>query len=111
MANAVFEVKKVQLQPKEGEEEGREITLTPLPIKQLRKFQQEFARLEDADDDEKALDVFFDSAVIAIQARNSGVTAEELEETLDLPTIMEVLRVCGGIEMDPNRLNPATAKE
>ncbi|MGH0052420.1 MAG: hypothetical protein ACQ5SW_03390, partial [Sphaerochaetaceae bacterium] len=78
---------------------------TPLPIKPLRDFMEEFQKLQDLEeDDAEATEILFNCAVIAVQARNKDVSRDELEETLDLATAMQIVQVAGGLEA-PNPMS------
>lgn len=110
MANQVFTVETFVLQDEEGNP-GKEVRVTPLPIKPLRAFMAEFKKLGEAEDDEEGTEILYNCAVIALKARNKGLEDEELENSLDLPTVIKIVEVAGGVNLDPNQPVPATAKE
>lgn len=101
MATQVFRQETFQLQDEFGDP-GREVKITPLPIKWLREFMEEFNKLQEVKEDSEATEVMYKCAVIAIKARNREVTEEELENTLDIATAMQIVQVAGGIDLDPN---------
>lgn len=103
MATRARNAEKVEFQ------DGTEVTLRPLTIKNLRTFMEQLADVqkqnaeaaEDADESGLAyLESFIDLALFCLNAqRDKQMTKEELEEVIDLPTVQDVLRVCGGIEL------------
>lgn len=108
MANQVFKVESFVLQDEEGNP-GREVRITPLPIKPLRDFMAEFGKLSEAKNDEDATNIIYNCAVIAINARNKEIPEGELENTLDLPTAIKISEIAGGVQLDPNQTAaPAT---
>lgn len=102
MATKVFSVEVLELQ------DGKKVQIAPLPVKPLREFMKIYGKLKDAKDEDSGIEIMFDAAVFALTRRNE-VTEDELEESLDLPTMMKVLEVCGGLNFaDPNLLAAAT---
>lgn len=111
MAKTVYTEETIQLQS------GEDVTLRPLDIKSLRKFNTKLAELrkiwenEDADEDE-AMDVLVDMAGICIarQLPELAGDRDRLEESLDLGTIYKLLDSCGGLRLnDPNQQAAAAA--
>lgn len=122
MANYVFRPVDITLQ------DGKEITLKPLPLARLRRFMDAWGWFAKAEDDNDGFDVFINCAGIALEANFKGefdtlksTPAEQeegqflseeykshLEEVLDLDTIYKILEVTGGIKLnDPNLLAAA----
>lgn len=102
MATQVFKVEKFVLQDENGEA-GKEVTITPLPIKHLRKFMDTFQKMSEVESELEITDLMFECATIAVQARNPDITAEELEDSLDLQTAIKILELAGGVNLDPNQ--------
>lgn len=110
MATQVFKRETFTLQ-QVGEDDPREVVITPLTIKHLRPFMDKFQELMKVKTDREGTDILFDCAVIAIQARNKGFSVEQLEEELDLPTIIKIVELAGGVTLDgsdPNQTSPLT---
>lgn len=111
MATQVYKKETFLLQNIEGEDV--EVIITPLPIKYLRPFMEEFQNLMESKTDTEGTNVLFNCARIAVQARNKDVTEEQLEEMLDLPTIIKIVELAGGVSLDgsdPNPTGPATSE-
>lgn len=107
MATQVFTREEFVLQ---GEEELK-VFITPLPIKHLRPFMEEFQKLMKAKTDLEGTEVLFNCAKIAVQARNKDVTEDQLEEGLDLPTIIKIVELAGGVTLDGGDApNPVAAQ-
>jgi hypothetical protein len=96
LATKVYETYEIELQ------NGTVVTLRPLPIAQLREFMTHMAKLDGSLNENEAVVALKTSAPEL--AANKG----ELENALDMPTIMKIVEVCGGIKMDdPNLLAAA----
>ena len=102
MANSVVKEEKVTLQ------DGKELVVRPLNIKNLRKFMevvQKFQEIEDESEME-GLELMLDCVQIAL-AKNAPEIADDrdyLEENLDIHNIYQIMNVAGGVDMsaDPN---------
>jgi len=102
MANSVVKEEKVILQ------DGKELVVRPLNIKNLRKFMevvQKFQEIEDESEME-GLELMLDCVQIAL-AKNAPEIADDrdyLEENLDIHNIYQIMNVAGGVDMsaDPN---------
>lgn len=122
MATRVYQEEDIVLQ------DGKEITLRPLPIGPLRRFMEAFDGMKEVKEDDDGLDIFVNCAGIALEkdykgtfdslkaddaARKKGqfLSPEyktHLEDVLDLDTIYKILEVCGGIQLNnPNLVEAA----
>ena len=100
LATKVYDTLEIELQ------DGTEVMLRPLNIKQLRKFMDVVAKLSDAGEMDN-LDLLLDACAIALSKKLPDLVADRdrLEEALDIPTIWKILEISGGIKMnDPNLL-------
>ena len=80
---------------------GKNVLVKPLPIKPLRQFMETWAKMEKLDKDATEIDmvdIMFECAYIVIAAFNEDVTREQLEDTLDMKTMQQVLALGGGIQ-------------
>lgn len=109
MAKTVFRSETIELL------DGTAVTLRPLSIKNMRAFQEEFAKMQ-ADSDESEVDSALDGLVAlafcCLQQDNKEIAAkkEELEERLDLDSAYKIIEVCAGIKLnDPNLVAAAQA--
>lgn len=123
MATRVYDEVDITLQ------DGKEVTLRPLPIGPLRRFMEAWNKFVEVKDEDEGMDVFINCAGIALEKHFKGefdsLKASEterkkgaflsveykeyLEETLDLDTIYKILDVCGGLKLnqDPKALQEA----
>lgn len=101
MATTVYDVEKIKLQ------NGSEVELKPLTIKELRKFMTVIQKTAEVSTEDETLTLLIDACAIALEKQLPDLVKdrEALEDTLDVPTINRILEVCGGIKMDdPNQL-------
>lgn len=121
MATTVYNQEDIVLQ------DGKEVTLRPLPIGRLRRFMEAWGRFANVKNDDEGFDVFLNCAGIALESEFKGqfdslkaskdeqekgqYLSEEykeyLEDTLDLDTIYKILEVTGGIKFDANLMTEA----
>lgn len=104
MATTVYDVEKIKLQ------NGAEVELKPLTIKQLRKFMEAISKTSEAQTEDETLNTLIDACAVALEKQLPDLVADRdaLEDVLDVPTINRILEVCGGIKMDdPNQLAAA----
>ena len=106
MATTVYDVVEIELS------NGEAITLKPLPIKQLKKFMDIVKEMElpENESEDAAMDVFIKAAMVCLEASKSPLATNKdlFEETVEVPTMMKILEVCGGLKLnDPNLLGAA----
>jgi hypothetical protein len=93
-------------------EDGTTIFIKPLPIKQLKKFMLVIRELdsEDIKTEEDAMDIFVKAAMVCLEKGNPeiGLSREKFEEVVNIPNMMKILEICGGLKLnDPNLLGAA----
>ena len=101
MATTVYDVEEVKLQ------NGQDVKLRPLSIKELRKFMAVMSTTQDAEDEDAALNILIDACAVALERQLPELVKDRdlLEDALDVPTINRIIKVCGGIDLeDPNLL-------
>jgi hypothetical protein len=119
MATTIYKQKDITLQ------DGTEVTIKPLAIGRLRRFQEAWKKFAEAEDENAGLTVFVNCAGIGLEenftdkfetlkapaaqkAKGEFLSPEYktyLEDVLDLDTIYEILNVTGGIVMnDPKAM-------
>ena len=105
LATAVYDVDKIKLQ------DGTEVELKPLTIKQLRKFMEVIQKTTEAETEDQTLDILIDACAVALEKQIPDLTKDRdtFEDVLDVPTINRILEVCGGIKMDDPNLLAAAA--
>lgn len=106
MPTAIYDVAELEL------ENGETITVKPLPIKTLKKFMNVIRELDDENvkSEESALDVFIKAAMVCMEksAPHLSKDREAFEDAVNVPTMMKILEICGGLKMtDPNLLGAA----
>ena len=104
MASTVYNVEEIQLQ------NGANVKLKPLSIKELRKFMVAIQKTADIKSEEETLTVLIDACAVALEKQLPDLVKDRdaFEDALDVPTINRILEVCGGIKMDdPNLLAAA----
>lgn len=95
MATKIYDVGIVELI------DGTEIEIGPLKIKYLREFMEIFDLIKLTKDDTQAIRLLAECARVAMKQFYPKIkTIEELEDSLDLPTIYRILDLAAGIKID-----------
>jgi hypothetical protein len=95
MATEVYESAYIKLI------DGTSVYITPLKIKYLRQFMQEFETVKRANGDDEAIAGLARCALITMQQYYPKInTIEELEDSVDLKTIYKILDIAAGIKID-----------
>lgn len=102
MATTVYDIVEIELS------NGESISIKPLPIKQLRKFMEAIKEMDsDNTTEDGAMDLFIKAAMICLENIKPELSTdkEKFEEVVEIPTMMKILEVCGGLKLtDPNLL-------
>lgn len=106
MATTVYDIVEIELS------NGRTLTLKPLPIKKIRKFMDLVRSVDDNanESDDAAMDVFIQAAMVCLESIDAELAGDrdKFEEIIEIPTMMKILEVCGGLKLtDPNLLGAA----
>jgi hypothetical protein len=106
LATTVYDVVEI------GLSDGSTLTLKPLPIKQLRKFMDivNSMSIDEGKSELDAMDLFVDAAIICLQGlgRPDLADKDKFEDVIEVPTMMKILEVAGGLKLtDPNLLGAA----
>ena len=106
MATAVYDIVEIELS------DGTTITLKPLPIKQHRVFMDIINSIQGLEDqsEQAAMDVFIKASMECLKAARPdlGTNREKFEEIIEIPTMMKILEISGGLKLtDPNLLGAA----
>jgi hypothetical protein len=95
MATKIYDTKKILLV------DDRVIVAAPLKIKYLREFLETFETIKQAKTDDESISILAQCALIAMQQYCPSIkTIEDLEDSLDLPTIYDVIDVAAGIKIN-----------
>ncbi len=108
MPTKIYDVKEIELI------DGTVIELSPLKIKYLREFMEEFNKIHSKLSDEESIARLANCARIAMKQYYPSIkTIDDLEDSVDLPTIYKILDVCAGIKIgnnaETNQPSPKTA--
>ena len=105
MATYVYNSKNVILL------DGTELEITPLKIKYLREFMEEFEGIKTAKDDDESISVLMRCVQICMKQFYPKISKkiEDVEDSLDLPTVYEILDVSAGIKI--NKKSDDTVKD
>ena len=95
MATSVYDKKYFSLV------DGTILVATPLKIKYLREFLEVFETIKEAKTDDESISVLVDCALIAMKQYAPQIkTVDDLEDSLDLPTIYEIIDIAAGIKIN-----------
>ena len=95
MATKIYDTKKISLV------DDRVIIAAPLKIKYLREFLETFETIKQAKTDDESISVLAQCALIAMKQYCPSIkTIDDLEDSLDLPTIYDVIDIAAGIKIN-----------
>lgn len=98
MATKIYETTTITLV------DGSKAELSPLKLKYLRKFMDQFEHLKAAEDDYEAIEQLSLCASIAMQQYRPDIeTLEEFEDLVDLERIYTILDISAGIKINPDK--------
>ena len=98
MATTVYDTKSISLI------DGTKIELKPLKIKHLRKFMEYFDVIKYANGDEESVQILSHCALVALSSQYPLIaTIEDLEDSVDLPTVYSILEITAGISVNPEK--------
>jgi len=94
MASTIYETATIQTVG------GVRVYLTPLKIKYLRQFMQEFDQLKSSTTEEESLQRLIRCAAISMQQYMPDLSSEEaIEDSFDIQSIYKILEIAAGIKM------------
>jgi len=95
MATSVYDKREF------GLVDGTSVIAAPLKIKYLREFLEVFEKIKEAKTDDESISVLVNCALIAMKQYVPDIkTVDDLEDSLDLPTIYQVLDIAAGIKIN-----------
>lgn len=104
MANTVYDTLDIELS------NGEIIHIRPLPIKTLRKFMSIIEKLDTVEQEGDALEIFIEAGMVCLShfSKDLAEDKDKFEEIIEIPTLMKILEVAGGLKLnDPNLLGAA----
>jgi hypothetical protein len=100
MATRIYESKTIKLI------DGTPVYLTPLKIKYLREFMDAFEFVKTATNDEQAIFFLSECARVAMQQYYPKIqTVYDLEDSVDLNTVYDILDVAAGVKIKKDSNN------
>ena len=101
MATEIYETKKIYLV------DDRVVIAAPLKIKYLREFLETFETIKEAKTDDESISILAHCALIAMKQYCPSIkTIDDLEDSLDLPTIYDVIDIAAGIKINQKSEDP-----
>lgn len=87
--------------------DGTELYITPLKIKYLKLFLQEFENVKTSKNDDEAINYLSKCATITMRQYYPSIkTQEQLEDNIDMPTIYKLLDYSAGIKINEKSEEP-----
>jgi hypothetical protein len=84
--------------------DGVELYITPLKIKYMREFMVKFEDVKASKNDDQAITALAECSLITMRQYCPEIkTMEEFEDSFDLPTIYELLKLSTGINIKPDK--------
>ena len=103
MPTTVYETLEIKLS------NGNTLNIKPLTIKNLKKFLAVVKKLQEDDmkTEEDAMEIFIEAGMVCMQqfAPELSTDKDLFEDTIEIPTLMKILEVAGGLKLnndDPN---------
>jgi len=98
MATTIYESGTVHLI------DGTELYITPLKLKYLREFMVAFEAVKEANGDSEAISALAECARICMKQFYPSIkTIEDLEDSVDLPTIYKILDISADIKINEDK--------
>jgi hypothetical protein len=106
LATTVYDVVEIELS------NGEMLTLKPLSIKHLKKFMAVIKKMDEAEleSEDAAMEIFIQAAMVCLESTKPELSQDKdkFEDMIEIPTMMKILEVCGGLKLnDPNLLGAA----
>jgi hypothetical protein len=100
MPTKIYDIEEIELI------DGTIIEISPLKIKYLRQFMDEFQTIKNSKTDDESISILVECVRIAMKQYFPQLkTTEDVEDNLALKTIYEILDVAAGIKMNPEQVN------
>ncbi len=81
--------------------DGTVLEISPLKIKYLKEFMEKFESIKATTTDDDAIHIFTECVRIAMKQFYPRIkTVEDVEDSLDLPTIYSIIEHCAGIKIN-----------
>jgi hypothetical protein len=104
VATQVYTVEEIVLQ------DGTEVTLKPLNIKNLRKFMKKFKEIDNLKEDDEVVDFLIEVGQLCLASLYKEYEdTEKYEDAVDMPTVHKIIEICGGVKLNDPELMAAAA--
>lgn len=104
MATTVYTIEEIVLQ------DGKEVTLKPLNIKNLRKFMKKFKELDNLKEDDQVVDFLIEVGQLCLSSLYKEYEdSDKFEDAVDMPTVHKIIEICGGVKLNDPELMAAAA--
>jgi hypothetical protein len=95
MPTKIYDISEIELI------DGTRIEISPLKIKYLRQFMERFESINESSNDDESLVILADCVRIAMKQYYPKIkTIEDVEDSVDLPTIYKIIELSAGIKMN-----------
>ena len=102
MAKEIYATKNIYLL------DGTELEVSPLKIKYLKPFMETFANVKGTNTDDEAIVYLVECVRIAMKQFYPSIkTRDDVEDSMDMATLYDILEVCGGIKIKGDNSSPA----
>lgn len=103
MPTSVYETVEIVLS------NGKQIEIKPLTIKNLKKFLLVIKKLQDdaVQTEDDAMEVFIEASMLCMEQFAPGMFADKdaFEDVMEVPTMMKILEVAGGLKLNDDNQN------
>lgn len=101
MATTVYDIEEIQLS------NGDTLVIKPLTIKHLKKFLAVIKKMDDPSvtEEDQIMEIFVEGAMVCLEQLMPKLAEDKdkFEEIIEVPTLMKILEVAGGLKLnDPN---------
>ena len=102
MPTKIYDINEIELI------DGTIVEISPLKIKHLKQFMTRFEDIKATKNDDESIEVLVDCVRIAMKQFYPSIkTINDVEDSIDLPTIYKIIEFCAGIKMKNNeKVNP-----
>jgi len=92
--------------------DGTILEMSPLKIKYLKQFMDKFDLIKECKTDEESISVLVDCVRISMKQFHPVLkTIEDVEDSIDLPTIYKIIDICAGVKMNKEAQDKNDASE
>lgn len=92
---------------------GENVEIRPLTIKKIKKFLEIIKKLQDESvkTEDDAMEVFIEAGMLCMEQFAPGMFPDKdaFEDVIEIPTLMKILEVAGGLKLNDENPNLPTA--